>query len=111
MKKPSDLAALEAWIAAADRLSLADVHIQMARELGLSPDELFELAKRSPDDGRAPLHAYLYILYERKFRRARPERVKPLRAARDAAREKAERRKALRRERFGGGPSDPPRGD
>lgn len=100
MKKRSELAALEAWIAVADRLSLADVHIQMARELALEPEELVVLGKRSPEDGRAPLHAYLRILYERRFKRSRPERVKPLREALAAVRAKAEARRAERAAKF-----------
>ena len=86
---------LQAWIDARKRHQLSHAHVQMARELGLSPSSLGKLDNHHQQAWKQPLPDYIETLYEQRFGRRRPEEVLTieqmarLRAQKDAARKQA----------------------
>ncbi len=63
------------WIAARKRHRLSHAHVQMARELGLSPKNLGKLDNHDQQPWKAPLPEYLEHLYRKRFGRDQPEVV------------------------------------
>lgn len=86
------------------RHHLSDTQVQMARELGFKPDSLRKIDNHKQEPWKTPLPQHIENLYEKRFKRERPEVVKSLKqqllddAAKRAAKKKAkdERRKAER---------------
>ena len=84
------------------RHHLSDVQVQMARELGFKPDSLRKIDNHNQEPWKTPLPQHIENLYEKRFKREKPEIVKSLKqqlkddAAKRAAKKKAkdERRKA-----------------
>jgi len=92
VKKPK--ARLDAWAEAQKRFHLNDLHIQMARELGLNPKKFGGLANHRQEPWKLPLPEFIAECYRKRFHRERPTKVIPLaevakwqqQAARDKAR-------------------------
>lgn len=73
--------ALAEWLDAAKRFpSLDDIHLQMARELQLSPAQLESIGRHPEQRGGVPLDQYLERRYLNEFGRERPTSVLPLAA-------------------------------
>ena len=97
MKKPK--ASLDAWAEAQKRFHLSDLHIQMARELGLNPKKFGGLANHRQEPWKLPLPEFIVECYRKRFHRERPAQVVPLaevatrqhQSARDKARYARER--------------------
>ncbi len=93
---------LEEWMVAQKRHHLTDVQVQMARELGFKPDSLRKIDNHKQESWKTPLPQYIENLYEKRFRREKPEVVKSLKqqlqedAAKRATKKKSKeaRRKA-----------------
>lgn len=86
---------IEEWIGAQKRHRLSDVQVQMARELGFKPDSLRKIDNHKQEPWKMPLPQYIEDLYEERFKRERPETVKPLKQQlQDDAAKRAARRKA-----------------
>lgn len=66
------------WIEARKRYHLSDLHIQMARELGLNPKKFGGLANHRQEPWKAPLPEFIEELYWKRFGRERPEVVKSI---------------------------------
>ena len=66
------------WIEVRKKLKLSHVHLQMARELGLNPKKLPGLANTSGSRWKEPLPEYLEHLYQKNFKKPRPDKVIPL---------------------------------
>jgi len=73
VKKPQ--ARLNAWADAQRRFHLSDVHIQMARELGLNPKNFGGLANHRQEPWKLPLPAFIAACYVKRFHRERPAKV------------------------------------
>src|SRR5262249_20081743 len=73
MKKPT--ARLDAWADAQRRFHLRDVHIQMARELGLNPKKFGGLANHRQEPWKLPLPECIAACYRKRFHRERPVQV------------------------------------
>src|SRR5258708_9589115 len=58
---------LKPWIDARRRWKLSDLHIQMARELGLNPKELGKLANHRQEPWKRPLPDFIAHLYVKRF--------------------------------------------
>ena len=85
----------QAWVRARKRYRLSHAHVQMARELGMSPNKLGSLANHDQEPWKIPLRQYIEHLYERHFGRARPEVITSIeQRARRQEKKKAERRAA-----------------
>lgn len=69
---------LEEWMVAQKRHHLTDVQVQMARELGFKPDSLRKIDNHKQESWKTPLPQYIENLYEKRFRREKPEVVKSL---------------------------------
>ena len=97
MKKPK--ARLDTWADAQKRFHLSDLHIQMARELGLNPKKFGGLANHRQEPRKLPLPECIAACYRKRFHRERPAKVVPLadvakrqqQSARDRARHPRER--------------------
>jgi len=66
------------WIDARKRFRLSDVHIQMARELGLNPKRFGKLANHKQEPWKLPLPIFIEELYFKRFKKDRPEIVKSI---------------------------------
>ena len=92
-------ARLDAWADAQKRFHLSDLHIQMARELGLNPKKFGGLANHRQEPWKHPLPEFIAKCYLKRFHRARPAKVVPLtevakrqqQSARDTAKHPRER--------------------
>lgn len=79
------------------RHRLSDVQVQMARELGFKPNSLRKIDNHKQEPWKTPLPQHIENLYEKRFKRERPEVVKPLKqllqedAAKRAAKKESER--------------------
>jgi hypothetical protein len=71
-------ARLDAWAEAQRRFHLSDVHIQMARELGLNPKKFGGLANHRQEPWKLPLPEFIAESYRKRFHRERPAKVIPL---------------------------------
>jgi hypothetical protein len=69
---------IEEWKKAKRRYGLTDMHIQMARDLGLNPKKFGSLANHKQQPWKAPLPDFIEDLYFKHFKKERPEVVKPL---------------------------------
>lgn len=92
MKLPNHLLP---WAEARRRHRLSDLHVAMARELGLNPKKLGHLDNHAQEPWKQPLPDYIEELYRKHFGRARPLVARSLEESvrREAA------KKAARRER------------
>ena len=84
------------WIEVRKQLKLSHRHIQMARELGITPKKLPRLAKTQGATWKAPLAEYITVLYERRFKRSGPERVRSIEEMAKAEMHKREGRRQRR---------------
>jgi hypothetical protein len=86
-------ARLDAWAEAQRRFHLSDLHIQMARELGLNPKKFGGLANHRQEPWKLPLPEFIAECYRKRFHRERPVKVIPLaevaKRQRQSARDKA----------------------
>lgn len=69
---------IEEWMVAQKRHHLSDVQVQMARELGFKPDSLRKIDNHKQEPWKTPLPQYIENLYEKRFKREKPEIVKSL---------------------------------
>lgn len=63
------------WINARKQFRLSDAHIQMARELGLSPKRFAKYADRENQPWKLPLTEFIEALYLKQFGKERPDEV------------------------------------
>ena len=69
---------IEKWIVAQKKHRLSDTHVQMARELGLNPDKLGKIDNHRQEPWKAPLPEFIEEIFYKRFKKERPEVVKPL---------------------------------
>lgn len=86
----------QAWVRARKRYRLSDAHVQMARELGMSPNKLGSLANHDQEPWKMPLRRYIEHRYERHFGRARPEVVTSIEQRAHRLEEKKAKRRAAK---------------
>lgn len=84
------------------RHHLSDMQVQMARELGFKPDSLRKIDNHKQEPWKTPLPQHIENLYEKRFKRERPEVVKPLKQQlqEDAARRAAQKKRKMPAERL-----------
>jgi hypothetical protein len=76
VKKPK--ARHDAWAEAQQQFHLSDLHIQMARELGLNPKKFGGLANHRHEPWKLPLPEFIAECYVKWFHWERPAQVVPL---------------------------------
>ncbi len=69
----------QVWLDAQKRYGLSDVHIRMARELGLNPKKFGKLANTRQEPWKAPLPEFIEKIYAKRFGKARPDKIQPSR--------------------------------
>src|SRR4030043_2104353 len=88
------------WIDVRRRYHLSDVHIQMARELGMNPKKFGKIANEKQEPWKAPLPAFIEKIYFKRFGRERPVDVKSIEEVwRAKERKKEERRRGEQQKR------------
>jgi len=91
---------LQPWIEAKKRHRLSQMHIQMARELGMNPKGFGKLDNHKQEQWKAPLPQFIEHLYLKRFGKEAPdivlsfEQIKKLKVQKKEA---AKERKALKR--------------
>lgn len=58
------------------RHHLSDMQVQMARELGFKPDSLRKIDNHKQEPWKTPLPQHIENLYEKRFKREKPENRK-----------------------------------
>ena len=66
----------QVWIDVRKRYRLSDVHIQMARELGMNPKKFGKTANEKQEPWKAPLPAFIEHIYLKRFARDKPVDVR-----------------------------------
>lgn len=66
------------WIEAKKRFHLSDMHVQMARELGMNPKKFGNLANHMQEPWKAPLPEFIEELYLKRFKKKKPDVIKTL---------------------------------
>lgn len=81
------------WIAVRNKFKLSDAHVQMARELGLSPKRFDSMANHKNQSWKLPLPEYIEALYEKAHGKTRPDVVQSIEemAAQHMARREAKK--------------------
>lgn len=69
---------IEKWIVAQKKHRLSDTHVQMVRELGLNPDKLGKIDNHRQEPWKAPLPEFIEEIFYKRFKKERPDVVKPL---------------------------------
>lgn len=90
---------LEDWVIARKRHHLSHAHVQMARELGMSPKKLGGKDNHKQEPWKAPLPDFIQTLYEKRFGREWPTDVKSIEEIAKAKSQKKAIRKAAKAER------------
>ncbi|MBF8263432.1 MAG: hypothetical protein HW387_1097 [Parachlamydiales bacterium] len=66
---------LQPWIEAKKRHRLSQMHIQMARELGMNPKSFGKLDNHKQEPWKAPLPQFIENLYMKRFNKETPDVV------------------------------------
>ena len=66
------------WIEAKKKFRLSDMHIQMARELGMNPKKFGSLANHKQERWKAPLPDFIEDLYYKRFKKVQPDVISQL---------------------------------
>jgi len=83
----------QSWVDVRTRFHLSDMHIQMARELGINPKKFGKLANHMQEPWKEPLPDFIESLYRKRFKKDRPENVRSVeRMVKEEKRKQAERK-------------------
>lgn len=66
---------LQPWIEAKKKHRLSQMHIQMARELGMNPKSFGKLDNHKQEQWKAPLPQFIEHLYMKRFGKEAPDSV------------------------------------
>jgi hypothetical protein len=72
------LSSVKDWIEARKKFRLSDMHIQMARELGMNPKKFGSLANHKQEQWKAPLAEFIKRIYQKRFGKEQPDVVTKL---------------------------------
>lgn len=72
------LSSVKDWIEAKKKFRLSDMHIQMARELGMNPRKFGKLANHKQEQWKAPLSEFIKHIYFKRFSKEQPDVVTKL---------------------------------
>ena len=89
------------WIDVRKRYHLSDIHIQMARELGMNPKKFGKIANEKQEPWKAPLPFFIEHIYRKHFGRDRPADVKSIEEvfrAKEKKKEERRKKKELQKE-------------
>ena len=84
------------WINTRKQYHLTDMHIQMARELGLNPKKFGKLSNHKQEPWKLPLPDFIEYIYFKRFKKERPDVVKSVeRIVKERHRKRKAEKKAL----------------
>ena len=87
----------QVWVDARKRFGLSHAQIQMARELGLNPKKFGKLANHKQEPWKEPLPDFIETLYFKRFKKHRPDNVRPIeQIVKDKKSKQAERKERKR---------------
>ena len=66
------------WIEAKKKYHLSDMHVQMARELGMNPKKFGGLANHKQEKWKSPLPDFIEDLFYKRFKKEKPDILKIL---------------------------------
>ena len=66
------------WIEVKKKFFLSDMHIQMARELGMNPKKFGSLANNKQEKWKSPLPIFIEDIYFKRFKKEKPDVIKKL---------------------------------
>jgi len=66
------------WIEAKKKFRLSNMHIQMAKDLGLNPKKFGGLANLKQEPWKVPLPEFIEELYFKRFKKEKPDTINPL---------------------------------
>ena len=66
------------WIEAKNKFHLSNMHIQMARELGMNPKKFGSLANHKQEKWKSPLPIFIEEIYFKRFKKEKPDIIKKL---------------------------------
>ena len=90
----------QVWIDARKKFKLSHAHIQIARELGLNPKKLGNLANHKQEPWKEPLPDYLESLYYKRFKKEKPENARSVeQIVKDKKKNQTERKERKRLEK------------
>lgn len=95
---------LQEWIVARKRHHLSHAHVQMARELGMSPRKLGKHDNADQEPWKLPMPAFIESLYQKRFGKDRPEVVRSIEERVRHLEQKKTARREAKRLRRGEGP-------
>ena len=90
---------IEKWITAQKKHRLSDIHVQMARELGLNPDKFGKIDNHRQETWKVPLPQFIEEIYFKRFKKEHPDTVKPLKQILKELEIKKEAKKKAKEER------------
>jgi hypothetical protein len=90
---------LRVWIEARKRPRLSHADIQMARELGLNPEQLGKIDNHRQEPWKAPLPVFIETLYSKRFGKDRPDEIKTIEQIVEAQAAKKRARKLRKEQR------------
>ncbi len=96
----------QVWIDVRKRYRLSDVHIQMARELGMNPKKFGKISNEKQEPWKKPLPLFIEDIYLKRFGRDRPSDVKSIEEVFRAKEKKKEERRKKKELQKEAGPSD-----
>lgn len=88
----------QVWIDARTHFHLSDLHIQMAREIGLNPGKFGKLANHKQEPWKEPLPDFIESLYKKHFKRDRPENIRSIERMVKGKKQKQAERKARKQQ-------------
>ena len=89
------------WIDVRKRYRLSDVHIQIARELGMNPKKFWKVANEKQEPWKKPLPAFIEDIYLKRFGRDKPADVKSIEEVFRAKEKKKEERRRIKQQERG----------
>lgn len=66
------------WKKAKKRYHLTDMHIKMARELGMNPKKFVGIANHKQQPWKAPLIEFIEDIYFKRFKKEKPDVIKSI---------------------------------
>jgi hypothetical protein len=91
----------QVWIDVRKRYHLSDVHIQMARDLGINPKKFGKISNEKQEPWKKPLPLFIEDIYLKRFGRGRPSDVKSIEEvfrAKEKKKEEQRKKKELQKE-------------
>jgi len=64
------------WLEAAKKYKLSDIHVQMAKELGMNPKNFGKIANHKQEKWKVPLAEFIEHCYFKRFKKKQPKQTR-----------------------------------